>query len=240
MTRAPVRYEFATPEPPRLRVSVPAGRVEIETGPRADTVVEVESGDVEELGVEQRGREIGVERQKRFGRGGGAYDVRILAPEGADAELALASADVRGTGRFGEVRVRNASGDVLLDSVDGRLDVTTVAGDIVVQAANGGGAIRTASGDVVLREAGERLGVITASGDLVIGAIAEGTLDLKSASGDMRIGIAPGSRFHVDARSLGGETFSDLEILGVETTTEGPLVELKATSMSGDIRIVRA
>jgi DUF4097 and DUF4098 domain-containing protein YvlB len=234
-----VRYEFATPEPPKLRVSVPAGRVEIETGPRADTVVEVEGRDVEGLGVEQRGREIVVERQKRFGRGA-SYDVRILAPEGADAELALASADVRGTGRFGEVRVRNASGDVLLDSVGGRLDVTTVAGDIVVQAAAGGGAIRTASGDVVLREAGERLGVVTASGDLVIGAIAEGALDLKSASGDMRIGIAPGSRFHVDARSLGGETFSDLEILGVETTTEGPLVELKATSMSGDIRIVRA
>jgi hypothetical protein len=235
-----VRYEFATPEPPKLRVSVPAGRVEIETGPRANTVVEVEGRDEEELGVEQRGREIVVERQKRFGRGGGSYDVRILAPEPPDAELALVSADVRGTGRFGEVRVRNASGDVMLDSVGGRLDVSSVSGDIVVQAATRGGAIRTASGDVVVRVAGERLGVITASGDLVIDAIAEGALDLKSASGDMRIGIAAGSRFHVDARSLSGETTSDLEILGVETTTEGPLVELKATSMSGDIRIVRA
>jgi DUF4097 and DUF4098 domain-containing protein YvlB len=138
------------------------------------------------------------------------------------------------------VRVRNASGDVQLGSVGGRLDVSTASGDVVVQAATGGGAIRTASGDVVVREAGERLGVMTASGDLVIAAIANGALDLKSASGDMRIGIAPGSRFHVDARSLSGETRSDLEILGVETTTEGPLVELKATSMSGDIRIVRA
>jgi Putative adhesin len=235
-----VRYEFATPEPPRLQVSVSDGRVEIETGPRADTVVTVEGRDVEELGVEQRGREIVVERGKRFGRGGGSYDVRILAPEGADAELALVSADVRGTGRFGEVRVRNASGDVLLDSVRGRLDLSSVSGDVVVQAATRGGAIRTASGDVVVRVAGERLGLITASGDLVIDAIAEGALDLKSASGDMRIGIAAGSRLHVDARSLSGETTSDLEILGVETTTEGPLVELRATSMSGNIRIVRA
>lgn len=232
-----MRYEFATPEPPKLRVSVSAGRVEIETGPRANTVVEVEGGD-EELGVEQRGREIVVERQQLFGRGG-SYDVRILAPEGADAELALVSADVHGTGRFGEVRVRNASGDTMLGSVGGRLDASSVSGDIVVQAATRGGAIRTASGDVVVRRAGERLGAITASGDLVIDAIAEGALDLKSASGDMRIGIAAGSRFHVDARSLSGETTSDLEILGVETTTEGPLVELKATSMSGDIRIVR-
>jgi hypothetical protein len=235
-----VRYEFATPEPPKLRVSVPSGRVEIQTGPRADTVVEVEGSDVEELGVEQRGREIVVERKKRLGRGGGSYTVHILAPEGADAELGLASADVRGSGRFGEVRVRNASGDVLLDAVGGRLDVNTASGDIVVQAATGGGSIRTASGDVVVREAGARLGIMTASGDLVVDAIAEGALDLKSASGDMRVGIAPGSRFHVDARSLSGDTSSDLEVLGVETTTEGPLVELKATSMSGDIRIVRA
>jgi hypothetical protein len=81
---------------------------------------------------------------------------------------------------------------------------------------------------------------MTASGDLVVGAIAEGGLDLKSASGDMRIGIAAGSRFHVDARSLSGETSSDIEVLGAETTVEGPLVELKATSMSGDIRLTRA
>jgi DUF4097 and DUF4098 domain-containing protein YvlB len=234
-----VRHEFATPQPPLLRVSIQSGRVEIETGPRADTVVEIEEPD-EELGVEQRGREIVVGRMKRFGRGGGSYHVHILAPEGADAELELASADVRGTGRFGEVRVRNASGDVQLDSVGGRLDVSTASGDIAVQAATGGGAVRTFSGDVVVREAGARLGVITASGDLVIDAIAAGALDLKSASGDMRIGIAPGSRFHVDARSLSGDTTSDLEILGVETTTEGPLVELRATSMSGDIRITRA
>jgi hypothetical protein len=93
---------------------------------------------------------------------------------------------------------------------------------------------------VLVREAAGRLGLTTVSGDLVVGAIAEGALDLKSASGDMRIGIAQGSRFHVDARSLSGQASSDLEILGAETTTEGPLVELKATSMSGDIHITRA
>jgi DUF4097 and DUF4098 domain-containing protein YvlB len=235
-----VRYEFATPEPPRLRVSNPVGRVEIEAGPRAETIVEVDGGDAEEITVEQRGREIVVGRKKRLGRGGGSCDIRILAPEGADAELELASADVRTTGRLGEARVRAASGDIQLDSIGGRLDVSTASGDVVVAAATGGGTIRTASGDVVVREAGGRLGLMTASGDLVVAAIAEGGLDLKSASGDMQIGIAPGSRFHVDARSLSGETTSELEVLGVETATDGPLVELKATSMSGDIRLIRA
>jgi hypothetical protein len=234
-----VRYEFATTEAPKLRVANPSGRVEIQAGPRADTIVEVEGPDAEEVAVEQRGREIVVERRKRFGRGG-SYDVRIFAPEGADAELDLASADARTAGRLGEVRVRTASGDIELDAIAGRVDASTASGDVAVGAASGGGTIRTASGDVVVRKAGGRLGIMTASGDLVVGAIAEGVLDLKSASGDMQIGIASGSRFHVDARSLSGETASELEVLGVETTTEGPLVELKATSMSGDIRLTRA
>jgi len=57
-----VKYEFSTPEPPKLRVANPSGRVEIEAAPRSDTVVEVEGADAEEIAVEQRGREIVVER----------------------------------------------------------------------------------------------------------------------------------------------------------------------------------
>ena len=92
----------------------------------------------------------------------------------------------------------------------------------------------------MITEAADRLSVMTASGDLTIDAIARGALDLKSASGDMQIGITQGSRLRVDARSLSGDTSSEVELLGVETATEGPLVDLKAASMSGDIRIVRA
>ena len=58
-----VRYEFATPEPPKLRGGIAAGRIEIETAETAETVVDVEAirGDLEGLKVEQRGREIVVE-----------------------------------------------------------------------------------------------------------------------------------------------------------------------------------
>ena len=99
-----MRYEFATPEPPKLRVANPSGRVEIEAAPRSDTVVEVEGSDAEEIEVEQRGREIVVGRKRKLGRGGGSLEIRILAPEGADAELELASADTRTTGPLGDVR----------------------------------------------------------------------------------------------------------------------------------------
>jgi DUF4097 and DUF4098 domain-containing protein YvlB len=118
--------------------------------------------------------------------------------------------------------------------------VNTASGDVQVGRAAAGGTVRSASGDVQIGEAASRLTLNTASGDLLVGSIAEGTVDVKSASGDVRIGIAQGSRLFVDAKSLSGDTTSEVELGGVELATAGPLVEVKGTTMSGDIRIVRA
>ncbi len=219
-------------------MSLGSGSVEIETAETVETLVEVDGGP-DDVGVEQRGREIVVAPSKRLGRAR-SHEIQIRAPHGADAEVELGSADLRCRGRLGEVRVRVASGDVLLDAVDGRLDVTSASGDVDVAAANAGGSLRSASGDVRLRRAAGRVSITTASGDLSIESIDEGDVELKSASGDMRVGIARGSRLRVDARSLSGDTSSELELGAVAPPGDGPLVELNAASMSGDIRIVRA
>jgi DUF4097 and DUF4098 domain-containing protein YvlB len=256
-----VRYDFATPEPPKLRFGIGAGRIEVETADVAETTVEVEAirGSEEDLKVEQHGRDIVVEGRKRFGfKSDQEFDVRICAPYGSDVDANVASAPFRATGRLGalevnsasgdiqiedverEVKVRSATGDVQLGAVGGRAEVNTASGDVQISSAGGGGTIRSASGDVQIGETARRVSLNTASGDMVIGSIAEGSIDVKSASGDVRIGIKQGSRLHVDARSLSGDTTSEVELGGVEIATGVPLVEVKGTTMSGDIRIVRA
>ena len=256
-----MRYDFATPEPPKLRFGIGAGRIEVETADVAETTVEVEAirGDVEDLKVEQHGRDVVVESRKRLGlKSDQEFDIRIRAPYGSEVDANVASAPFRATGRLsklevntasGDVQVENverdvkihsASGDVQLGSVGGRTDVNTASGDVQVDSAGGGGTIRSASGDVQIAEAARQVKLQTASGDMVISSIAEGSIDVKSASGDVRVGIKQGSRLHVDARSLSGDTTSEVELGGVETATGGPLVEVKGTTMSGDIRIVRA
>jgi hypothetical protein len=69
-------------------------------------------------------------------------------------------------------------------------------------------------------------------------------VDLKSASGDIEVGIREGSNVWVDARAMSGELSSEVELGDVPLTDDGPddapLIELKATSMSGDIEVVRA
>jgi DUF4097 and DUF4098 domain-containing protein YvlB len=95
---------------------------------------------------------------------------------------------------------------------------------------------------VKIDEATEGADVNTASGDVAIGSVASGDVRLNSASGDIEVGIAKGSRLWVDAQTLSGDTSSelDLESGGTAETDEGPLVELKARSMSGDISVKRA
>ena len=256
-----MRYDFATPEPPKLRFGIGAGRIEVETADVAETTVEVEAirGDVEDLKVEQHGRDVVVESRKRFGlKSDQEFDIRIRAPYGSEVDANVASAPFRATGRLSKLEVNTASGDVQVENVErdvkihsasghvqlgsvgGRTDVNTASGDVKVDSAGGGGTIRSASGDVQIAEAARQVKLQTASGDMVISSIAEGSIDVKSASGDVRVGIKQGSRLHVDARSLSGDTTSEVELGGVETATGGPLVEVKGTTMSGDIRIVRA
>jgi DUF4097 and DUF4098 domain-containing protein YvlB len=256
-----VRFDFATHEPPKLRFGIAGGRIEVETADVAETTVDVEAirGNVEDLKVEQHGRDIVVESRKRLGfRGDQEFGVRIRAPHGSDADANVASATFRAVGRLGSVevnsasgdvhvedvegvlKIRSASGDVQVGAVSGRADVNTASGDVQVGSAGRGGTIRSASGDVVIGEAAHEVKLNTASGDMQIGSIAEGSVDVKSASGDVRIGIKQGSRLFVDARSLSGDTTSEVELGGVEVAAGGPLVEVKGTTMSGDIRIVRA
>jgi Putative adhesin len=255
-----VRYEFSTAEAPKLRVSFPAGRIDIETADVAATVVEAEAvrGDLDNLKVEQSGRDIVIEARRRLLGGHEEYRIRVVTPFGADVEAHLASADFRATGRLGRLEVhsasgdihaeeiehdaeaRSASGDVRLGAVGGRVDAGTASGDIRIDRVAAGGTIRSASGDVEIADASKRINVQTASGDLHVGGVAEGEVDAKSASGDVHIGIRQGSRLNVDVRSMSGETASEIPLGSVEAVGDGPLVWVKVTTMSGDIRIARA
>ena len=63
---------------------------------------------------------------------------------------------------------------------------------------------------------------------------------MQSVSGDLTFGLRAGSKLWVDARSMSGKTTSELELGDEPRSTDGPLVELRAKSVSGDIRVVRA
>lgn len=256
---------FDTPTPPRLELRVPAGRIAVEAVAGLAATELVLSGSSEALEattVEQRGDVVSVvvdDRKGLFGLRTHEVDVRVRCPERAvlqartkSADVAVdgllasldastASGDVRAERVEGDVSLKSASGDLRVDDAGGEVSVGTASGD--VEAGRVGGPFRAnvVSGDLRLRDAAGPVAATTVSGDVRVDRVAEGTVELQSVSGDVEVGIRRGSRVHVDASSLSGDTRSELELGGESAAgEEGPLVRLRIKTVSGDIAVVRA
>jgi DUF4097 and DUF4098 domain-containing protein YvlB len=207
-------------------------------------------GNVVVVDVEKRSRLLGFDR--------GEITMHVTAPRAADVEISTASADIDLRGTLGALKAQVASGDLRAEELNGRVDiksasgdvelqvvagdasVATASGDIYVRAVHGEAMLRSASGDVQVEEAADSLTVQTASGDQSVGSVTSGRVVMQSASGDQQVGIKRGSRVHLDVKTLSGDASSELDVGDAAPAGDGPIIDLRATSMSGDIRVARA
>jgi DUF4097 and DUF4098 domain-containing protein YvlB len=214
-------------------------------GPRrllrgADVLVEIRCP--EESSVRAKTGSADTEGHGRFGSvevQTGSGDVQFSEVAG-DAEINAASGDVQISRVGGRGRINTASGDVQLASVAGEAKINSASGDVQIREARNALEVDTASGDVLVREASSSVSANSASGDQTIGSVTEGKVDVKTASGDIKVGIREGSTLWVDARSRSGEVRSELPVSDLPPEGDAPHVELRANSMSGDITVVRA
>jgi DUF4097 and DUF4098 domain-containing protein YvlB len=245
-----------TPDGVMLELRLGAGRCEIETAETGETVVQAEpmngsaaSRDAaaalgETLSVRSEGGHklvVAVPKLRRLaGFGDAKVLVRIRAPHGADVDAATASADVVARGRLGATDIRTASGDVSIETAEGATEVKTASGDVVVRSLRAAGGINTMSGGVTVGETSAPLTVNTMSGDVRVERASAGAIQLRTMSGDLRAGIAAGATLFVDANSASGDVRSELPVSGSAPEGGHADVELRATSLSGDIVVVRA
>lgn len=245
-----------TPDGLRLKLRISAGRCEIETAETAETIVEAEpmngsaaSRSAAECLVEklrerrEGGHELLVEVPKHKGLipgfGNAQVLIRVRGPHGLELDASTASADIVAVGRLGATDVRTASGDISIEAAEGATEVKTASGDVELGRVSGACGVNTMSGDVVVGESTTALTVNTMSGDARVGRASGGTIQLRSMSGDLEAAIARGATLFVDATSASGDVRSELPVTG--TAPGGPAdVELRATSLSGDIVVTRA
>ena len=206
----------------------------------ADVLVEIHcpSG----ASVRAKSGSADVEGHGRFGSvevETGSGDVQFSEVSG-DAEINAASGDVQLASIGGEARINTASGDVQVAAIAGDAKINSASGDVMLREAGGRLDVNSASGDVQIRELGSSANLNTASGDQTLGSVSQGKVSLKSASGDLKIGIREGSTLWVDARSRSGEVRSELPVSDLPPEGDAPHVELRANTMSGDITVVRA
>lgn len=191
-----------------------------------------------------------------FGRSG--ISCRVRCPEGSGVTAKTKSADVHARGAVGGltvqtasgdveavhvrggVNVKSASGDITIEDIAQGLNVQTASGDIEIGAVRGAANVQTASGDLEIREAYDNVHSMTVSGDNVLGAVMTGSVSAQSVSGDVTIGVRRGSKVFLDCNTVSGDTSSELELSSDVPAGDGPLVEVRAKTVSGDIRITRA
>lgn len=152
----------------------------------------------------------------------GSGDIDVDGPIGGDADL------------------KSGSGDIEVASVGGTLKATTGSGDLTVGEVRGPAAARSGSGDVALGEIFGTLQASTASGTLSVARLSGfGRVQANAAAGDIRLGIPEGVPVWTDLHSVSGDVFTDLAGVG-EPADDEPYLELRASTVSGDISLIQA
>jgi DUF4097 and DUF4098 domain-containing protein YvlB len=191
-----------------------------------------------------------------FGRSG--IECRIRCPHDSGLAVRTKSADISTRGTLGGLNVATASGDLDIDRVSGGVNVKSASSDFTAREVAGGVNIQTASGDIDLSIARGPVNVTSVSGDISIGeaydnvnansvsgdqdhgAVMQGIVAAHSVPGDVTIAVRRGSKAFLDCTTVSGDTTSELELTSDAPAGEGPLVEIRAKTVSGDIRITRA
>jgi hypothetical protein len=185
-------------------------------------------------------------------------DLTIKAPAGSSCAAKTASADLSCVGVVsalamntasgdltaasvtGDVTVRSASGDVLLDTVGGEFSMHTASGDTRVTQVDGAVRIGSASGDIAIGYCGGSVTARTAAGDIRLDGVASGLVELNSATGDIRVAVVSGIGVYLDMSSMAGSIRSDLDEVDSPDGDADAAVEIRARTLSGDIRITKA
>lgn len=224
---------------------------------------------IERAVVEQSGDEIDVQigsGEKGFGIGPAwisfgrtpQVGIRIRCPEGSQLEFASASGDLSVKGRLGDVEAKSASGDMSLEQVaelrvntasgdvkatvvEGSARVQGVSGDLRLDAVRGALKVTLVSGDLNVGEADSDVETKTVSGDQRVEAVRQGRIKLESLSGDVRLGVRPGTRLRIDAASVSGDISSEFDVHDQPSDApSGHEASLQVKTVSGDVELVRA
>ncbi|WP_159623536.1 DUF4097 family beta strand repeat-containing protein [Ruania rhizosphaerae] len=230
---ARVRVEFVGD---RLEVEAPLARTGFFTsfgGPKmgvsvvvpigSDAVLETGSGSVRTTG------DLGAIQTKT---GSGA----IRLAHGSSVEATCGSGDVA-VGSVGSVRVTTGSGGITVSEADEarlRTGSGTMSVDVVraIEASSG-------SGDVIIGTLGEWATLKSGSGDHIVRQVGRGEVSAKTASGDISVGVAPGSAAMLDCSTVSGTMRSELEP-GDAPDSDADGVVLRLRSVSGNVTVRRA
>jgi DUF4097 and DUF4098 domain-containing protein YvlB len=266
------QYEFDRSTPVAVALQMHRGEVDVTAEETAGILVEIsgfDDGDAAQRGdgwtVALEDDTLVIRAPEQSGwlrRQSGKAHVVVRVPAGSSLSARMAAAELRAQGDYamvqatlasgeayiervaGDVQLKAASGDLTVDRAGGSVRMSSGSGDVSIGDVTGDVSADSASGDITARSVGGSLRARTASGDIEVGRISHGEAVLQSASGDVTVGVAPGTGVWLDLNTVSGSTTSDLTMGGDGgvTAETGRLatLELRVRTVSGDIQVHRA
>jgi DUF4097 and DUF4098 domain-containing protein YvlB len=160
----------------------------------------------------------------------------------ADVAAKTASGDITIGKVGGDIRAHTVSGDLRCSSVAGTASFSATSGNLELGAAGSRVEVKVTSGDVRLGDLAHGAQVMNVSGNVRVLALGQGTLKVRSVSGDVSVGVAKGVDLHVDVETATGIVHSDIPLTDVPSQGARPetRVDLSVRSVSGNVEIGRA
>ena len=152
-----------------------------------------------------------------------------------------ASGDITLGNVGGELRVDTASGSLRCSSVGDRASFSSASGEVEIGLAQGRVDVKTSSGRVRLGELTRGADVVNVSGDVRVLSLSEGSLRVRSVSGDVSVGVAEGVELHVDVQTMSGRVHSEIPIDDAPARGHtGRKADVTVSTVSGDVEMQRA
>ena len=259
---------FQTPNPVKLRIEVPKGRINLTAAETAETTVELVAahGDslarelIAEAEILQSDDEIIVRIRRERGRWwigfGGDIEANIRAPIGSAAQLGTGAGRIEATGNLGvveaqtgagsirlqaaaEVHARTGAGAISVAEVSGSVSIKSGSGKVEVGRIGGDAKINTGAGDIEVGEAGDSVEAFTAAGSVKVRRADHGRVRAKTMAGRVLVGVANGSAAYLDVTTMSGRVHSELDSADAPQESD-KRVELIIRTMSGDVTVARA
>jgi DUF4097 and DUF4098 domain-containing protein YvlB len=172
-----------------------------------------------------------------------------------DVRVKTAVGDLR-LDRTGPLDLKTSTGDIIVTAVAGRADLSTASGLLRVGEVDGEATLKNANGDtgigmvtgplkvsnsngdVQVGRAGDDVTATTANGSVRIGSVTRGAVSVRTAFGQLEVGIPHGTAAYLDLHTSFGNVQNRLDGSGQPGPGE-QIVEVRARTGYGDVVIRR-
>ena len=139
----------------------------------------------------------------------------------------------------GPAEISTGSGRIRLGQIDGPAVIKNSNGDSWIGGVTGDLRVNAANGDISVGQAGADVTASTANGDVRVGEVMRGSASLKTALGEIEVGIHDGTAARLDIHTGFGQIRNQMD------ASDGPgpsdqTVEVRARTSYGDIVIRRS